>query len=1085
MNTSSKPILNEPGLRSDSNEKNISKHSMNQSNFNVKKEKSLSRVYQKKKMSGIFKSQQIESSKMTTKHISNQNQGTGYQSRSQVFEYFSLDFTEGIIPAKTKKEINIIFKPKDICESTLRLEIYSKQIVEEEFLLNQKLSQSIHMESASVKNKSKMNKVDMADKLEDNNLDRIFQSIVRSKVTQNNSLNLQSEFKKAAIYGQTIEDNFSIYKNEKLYRLGYILKSHAIIKVKAHYPLLKFVNIKNNIFSVSSLWEKFQISRLNKELTKPLSQFEKKNQLNRNTLFDELRDPNVLYRKFIWDFGYLHNSKDKVPRTVVTEIQNFGGTDLEWSIKLESDSEFELNNPTPNLKGISSWRNQKNQSTLFEIYPQNGILKPGNRQQIRLVYYPSLNDESYEKNGEKRIEEEHRVKAYLSIMNGKIVEITMVGRTISSIVGKLVMKTHDIVLPRIPTNLVLPVIIPVVLLNIGANSIKFSLEKSKFFKRNKVSPEIREIDLENTESSLSSMEKKNLLIFFKPREQRTYKYKATLKVFDFFKEIQSIELTFTGSGWNQPFFSLTRINLNTSKEDMKKKRVSEVMEKWKKLRQKNKSQSKSGFGSKKNNLLVIDYDFFRSKDYQRSECIHEDSEFFFTCEELEFLGVRPLQKYSKFVYLCNMSKNKTIRFKFANINSILVKHDVFQMDPMEGELEPGQICKIKFNLTQVGYPSFYEVEIACKLLYPKTPDVKPHNGDAKNSLVSKEMSEELMFLRIRKASNLDHFTKIFSPEFKKKNYVSIEDDYKEGEINIVQEIISKSLSETMSTKHIHQILSDLMKQPVLFFACMDNDKDFLDEQVERRQRIENRKKLRFQIKPDMTKVETENGEQINDMRKEDDIDMHFDESILKQNSVNFLFHQSKEFYVEAKDPMEIEFAPEEGGLDVDPGEDFGQMEDIGRWKVISDLQKELEAKLEQGDIKSDSDELDQEQVEAEDDEDYEILEADFESENSESEDIEDTQENLGSPNDLELSGDEEEKEESFVKEKIVQVSSSNVNMSIFDLEIKLFYHMFNLEIMALLDDVVNEKTVLYHHSKRVKYWMKSVIRDKIRRVGFN
>lgn len=1073
-----------PLVQSGSGEKYITKNSTLQSQFNPHaKDRSLSHIKQRSKAE---QGSQL-SSQATSKNLLNESRLGGPVSRSQVFEYFSLDFSEGVIPAKSKKEISIIFQPRDICESKLRLEVYSRQIVEEDFLLNQKLSQSFHVESQSLRQRVRPDAEESRN--ETVNLENVMQSIHRSKVLVNNSVNLRPEYQQS-IMDQSIRDDFSITKNDKLYRLGYILKGHAVIKVKAHYPLLKFVNIKNSVFSVSSLWEKFQISRLNKELTKPLSVFEKKNQLNRNTLFDETKDEYVASRKFIWDFGYLHNSKDKRPREVFTEIQNFGGTELEWSIKMESDSEFELSH-SPSTKTTSAWRSEKNPHKLFEIAPQNGILSPGGRQQVRLVYHPSLNDETYEKNGEKRIEEEHRMKAYLSIMNGKLVEITLMGRTISSIVGKLVMKTRDIVLPRIPTNLVLPVIIPVVLLNIGANAIKFSLDKAKFFKRNKVSPDIGEIDLENTEGSLSSMEKKNLRIFFKPREERTYKYKATLKVFNFFKEIQSLELTFTGSGWNHSFFSLTRVNLTSDHSESAKK--SELQAKIRRARSRLRGQSKNRILSRES-PLVMDYDFFRSKDYKKSECIYEDSEIFFSCEELEFLGVRPLQVYNKFVYLCNRKRDREISFKFSNINSILVKHDHFKMEPMEGSLGPGETRKIEFSLTQMGYPSFYEIEIACRITYA-APDSLGDAAPLKTSEISQDVVKEQMFLRIRKASNLDHFTKIFSPEFKKKNYLSIEEEYKDCEVDVVQEILNKSLSETMSTKHINKILRSLMGQPVRFFVSMDEDKDFLDEQRDRRRRLDNRKKLRFQIQSDMTRVDTETGQRIEEIESEHD-DAHAVGSILNQDSPDFLFQQMKEFHIDTQDPVELGFAVNQWERDIETCEDFGDLAGDRQWTGLDGLvaryeaerRKEQEAEAEEekrGPARSESDSQVAEGDAGEDEEtDYEVMDADFESEDSQGEDLDEEAEKKDPLREEEAFFGKRKEPSGMesTRHRLVQIHDGNNDMNLFDLESKIFGQLFNSEIMDLLDDCVHKKKTLYYRSKKVKYWMISVIRDRIKKV---
>ncbi len=46
------------------------------------------------------------------------------------------------------------------------------------------------------------------------------------------------------------------------------------IKAKGSYPLLKMVDVRNDAISVATLWENFQINRINEELAKDLNEDE-------------------------------------------------------------------------------------------------------------------------------------------------------------------------------------------------------------------------------------------------------------------------------------------------------------------------------------------------------------------------------------------------------------------------------------------------------------------------------------------------------------------------------------------------------------------------------------------------------------------------------------------------------------------------------------------------------------------------------------------------------------------------------------------------------------------------------------------
>jgi hypothetical protein len=45
------------------------------------------------------------------------------------------------------------------------------------------------------------------------------------------------------------------------------------LRIKAHgsFPLLKIVDIRNDVISVAALWENFQISKINQELSQDLT----------------------------------------------------------------------------------------------------------------------------------------------------------------------------------------------------------------------------------------------------------------------------------------------------------------------------------------------------------------------------------------------------------------------------------------------------------------------------------------------------------------------------------------------------------------------------------------------------------------------------------------------------------------------------------------------------------------------------------------------------------------------------------------------------------------------------------------------
>jgi hypothetical protein len=275
----------------------------------------------------------------------------------EINQFFALDFEEGIIPAKSFKEVNIIFHPKEICSANLWLVLMTKPTVnlldntddskeiENQMLISQmscsKLQQkSFNGDEIPEKNSacqtmaSVVKKINMEQKGPWNiNLTGLVKSKA-SPTQKEDSQNVNSQ-----IY-LDVDAQALAASQYKLKSKGYTIKDKCEILAKANYPLLKIVDIRNDELSVASLWEKFQVSDVNFELSKRLSDHEKRCGLNARRLFDEHADSEAKNRKFIWDFGYMHNSQQQSrPRVIVVYFQNIGGTDLEWKFK-ENDEAY-------------------------------------------------------------------------------------------------------------------------------------------------------------------------------------------------------------------------------------------------------------------------------------------------------------------------------------------------------------------------------------------------------------------------------------------------------------------------------------------------------------------------------------------------------------------------------------------------------------------------------------------------------------------------------------------------------------------------------------------------------------------------
>jgi len=115
-------------------------------------------------------------------------------------------------------------------------------------------------------------------------------------------------------------------------------KCELEIKAQGSFPKLKFVDVRNDAISVSSLWENFSINKINKELLTNLNEDERKYNKLEQLSFEEAQALQKKLKVYDWNFGYLANKHPIRPRKVVITIQNIGGTDLEWKFNMPSDS---------------------------------------------------------------------------------------------------------------------------------------------------------------------------------------------------------------------------------------------------------------------------------------------------------------------------------------------------------------------------------------------------------------------------------------------------------------------------------------------------------------------------------------------------------------------------------------------------------------------------------------------------------------------------------------------------------------------------------------------------------------------------
>ena len=234
-------------------------------------------------------------------------------------ECFKFDNHKGIVNAKSKKKVNITFKPN------CRFEF-----------------------------------------------DTILVCIAREKLTKDLSASLRQQ--DATLGG-------SLGK-------GFVEKDEIMIRCKGDYPLLRLTDVRNDQVSIANLWERFMLTKMNKELLLPLNESEVAYNNSDDTDKSGNLDENL--SKFSWDFGKLPIKNGSKPRKITLTLKNIGGVQADWCFKMPNDSEIQTEAWADPGEPSEEQAFEKDilEKKIFKIEPKRGSLAPGEQMDLSVMYYP-------------------------------------------------------------------------------------------------------------------------------------------------------------------------------------------------------------------------------------------------------------------------------------------------------------------------------------------------------------------------------------------------------------------------------------------------------------------------------------------------------------------------------------------------------------------------------------------------------------------------------------------------------------------------------------------------------------------------
>lgn len=130
-------------------------------------------------------------------------------------------------------------------------------------------------------------------------------------------------------------------ESQGVYQEQIVEKSFITVQAKGDYPLLRFEDVRNDQESIANLWERFNMTKMNRDLLNPLNDSEKifNNSDQTNQSLDDLIKNLTV---FDWDFGKIPIKYGSKPRKVILTLKNIGGVQAEWFFKLPNDSEIEM-----------------------------------------------------------------------------------------------------------------------------------------------------------------------------------------------------------------------------------------------------------------------------------------------------------------------------------------------------------------------------------------------------------------------------------------------------------------------------------------------------------------------------------------------------------------------------------------------------------------------------------------------------------------------------------------------------------------------------------------------------------------------
>ena len=535
------------------------------------------------------------------------------------------------------------------------------------------------------------------------------------------------------------------------------LKYTIYIKAKGDFPLIKIVDLRNNLISNNILWREFNVEEANKELGKKITEEElafSSSNLNIDNIIKKLKVIKFNFGKHV----LLSNHDKRIHQhDIYLTLKNEGYATSEFFFRFSDDINIKREYWMDPVESIFQDKIEYHilKEHVFTLEPKKGKLNPNECCNIRLRY--NIKEIGI-----------HTLRVVFKIVNGKSVIFEFNAETISEKVGLLTVPRKNIDFSYVPIGFNSYIACPIEVKNIGSVRVRFSLNENQVKDFNERNDNCEIFKIEHSNDIIKPGHIKYIIAYFRPLTNKFYKMDLDFIYGDNENKYKKI-ITIQGIGYH-PFQFTPPKNL-------------------------------SSFSSIPNFLVCNEY----------------NGEILTNCglniEELDFGECELNKSKNKAFILYNYSSINSFNFEIIQPGFIL--KDELVITPKKGLIEANRYKLIKVVLTSRFQNSFYEGDIIIKIKWilgsnnslflmnniSKVSYLPMKNNKSVMSTISNPIEKEYLFLRIVKRYKINDIENTINFIEEENNCCFVEKMLKEIARDILcSELFEKEFSEKIDNQ---------------------------------------------------------------------------------------------------------------------------------------------------------------------------------------------------------------------------------------------------------------------------------------------